>query len=74
MLRFVRRPELLKRHVSTAEPPRFVSPGYIAVSFIVQVEAHSSVVGRRGVELIIVVVSLSPRGEEVNLKVILRGL
>ena len=73
-MRFVRRPELLKRHVGTAKPPSFVSPGHIAVSFKVRVEAHSGVVGGRGVELAVVVVGLGPRGEEVDLEVILRGL
>lgn len=73
-LRFVRRPELLKRHVGTAKPPSFVSPGHIAVSFIVRVEAHGGVVGGRGVELVVVVVGLGPRGKEVDLEVILGGL
>ena len=66
-MRFVRRPELLKRHVGTAKPPSFVSLGHIAVSFIVRVEAYSGVVGGRGVKFTIVVVGLSLRGEEVNL-------
>jgi hypothetical protein len=73
-LRFVRRPELLKRHVSIAKPPNFVSLGHIAVSLIVRVEAHGGVVGGRGVKLVVVVVGLGPRGKEVNLEVILRGL
>jgi hypothetical protein len=73
-LRFIRRLELLKRRVGTAKPPRFVSLGHIAVSFVVRVEAHGGVVGGRGVKLTVVVVGLSPRGEEVDLEVILRGL
>jgi hypothetical protein len=59
-LRFIGLLESLKSSVSSSEPLWLVGLAVLAVVLVVRMEADSSVVGRRSIELIVVLIGLTP--------------
>ena len=59
-LRLIGLPESLKSSISSSEPLWLVGPAVLAVVLVVRMEADSSVVGRRSIELIVVLIGLAP--------------
>ena len=59
-MRFIRLPESLRPSVGSHEPLWLVNPAVLAVVLVVWMEAESSLLGRRSMELIAVLVGLAP--------------
>ena len=66
-------PKLPKSSIINIKPTSFISPAVVAVVLIVWMETDSRVVGRRVIKLGVILIGLTPRGSEVDRKVVFRS-